>query len=134
MKTMCIYALVFVFLLTGKIACGAPFLVCDPYPTKGPQPAKFRITINGKVYESSLMRNPNGSVYLRYDIGNLPDGTYTASAIAVDSEGAESLPATCSFKKIGSEAEPYTPPVPKEKIRPSQSFQGHIRLEGRHSP
>ena len=75
------------------------------------------------------VKTSEGAVYLKYDIGDLPDGTYTATARAVDVKGEESSPATFSFIKIGSEVEPYTPLVPKQKIPPSRQYQGHIKME-----
>ena len=129
MKTIRSCFLISVFLTISKIAFGAPFLGCDPYPVKGPEPVKFLITINGKTYESVPVKTSEGSVYLKHDIGDLPDGMYTATAVAVDAKGEESSSATYSFKKVGSEVEPYTPPVPKQKIPPSRQFQGHIKME-----
>jgi hypothetical protein len=129
MKTTHPCFLIFVFLTISKIAFGAPFLGCDPYPVKGPQPVKFLVTINGKTYESVPAKTFEGSVYLKYDIGDLPDGVYTATAVAVDAKGEESSSATYSFKKVGSAVEPYSPPVVKQKIPPSRQYQGHIKME-----
>jgi predicted phage tail protein len=122
MKTIHQCLFILALLIISSVAFGAPFLACDPYPVKGPQPTKFLITISGKTYESMPVTTPEGSVYLKYDIGDLPDGTYTATAIAVDSKGNESSPVTYSFKKTGSEVVPYTPPAPKQKIPPSRQY------------
>ena len=129
MKTIHQCLFILALLIISSMAFGAPFLACDPYPVKGPQPIKFLITINGKTYESMPVKTSEGAVYLKYDIGDLPDGTYTATARAVDVKGEESSPATFSFIKIGSEVEPYTPLVPKQKIPPSRQYQGHIKME-----
>jgi len=103
----------------------APFLVSDPYPKKETKLTKFLVTINGKTLESTPAKNSDGALYFRYDLGGLPDGTYTAAIKAVNTKGKESSPATYSFKKTGSKVEPYTPPVPKQKIAPTRSFPGH---------
>lgn len=109
----------------SSYAFGAPFLVSDPYPKKDAKLSKFLVTINGKTSESTPAKNADGTLYLKYDLGSLPDGTFTASIKAVDSKGKESSPATYSFKKTGTKVEPYNPPVPKQKISPSRSYQGH---------
>lgn len=107
MITMQRCLLIFVFLLISTIAFGEPFLVSDPYPDKGNKPAKFLITINGETHESMPMNTPEGSVYLKYDLVNLSDGTYTAAAKAVDAKGVESSAVTYSFTKTGTKVEPY---------------------------
>jgi hypothetical protein len=114
-----------VFIIISTLAFGAPFLVSDPYPKKDLKLTKFLVTINGKTTESTPAKNADGTFYLKYDLGSLPDGMFTASIKAVDSKGKESSPATYSFKKTGTEVEPYTPPVPKQKIAPSRNFPGH---------
>jgi hypothetical protein len=113
------------FLIVSTLAFGAPFLVSDPYPKKDTKLTKFLVTINGETTESIPAKNADGTLYLKYDLGELPDGTYTVTIKAVDTSGKESSPATYSFKKTGSQVEPYTPPVPKQKIAPSRSFPGH---------
>jgi hypothetical protein len=113
------------FLILSTFAFGAPYLVSDPYPKKDTKLTKFLVTINGKTTESAPAKNADGTLFLKYDLGGLPDGTYTATIKAVDTKGKESSPATYSFKKTGVKVEPYTPPVPKQKIAPSRSFPGH---------
>lgn len=113
------------FLIMSTLAFGSPFLVSDPYPPKESKLSKFLVTIDGKTSESSPAKNSDGSFYLKYDLGELQDGTYTVTIKAVDTSGKESSPATYSFKKIGSQVEPYTPPVPKQKIAPSRTFPRH---------
>jgi len=113
------------FLIVSTLAFGAPFLVSDPYPKKDTKLTKFLVIINGKTSESDPAKNADGTLFLKYDLGGLPDGTYTATIKAVDTKGKESSPATYSFKKTGAKVEPYNPPVPKQKIAPSRSFPGH---------
>jgi hypothetical protein len=133
MKTIHQRLLILLFLAISSTAFGAPFLVCEPYPVGGPQPTKFLITINGKTYESTPARTSEGSVYLKYDIGDFPDGIYTGTAIAVGEKGAKYSTVTYSFKKTGLKVEPYTPPVPKQKTPPSRYYEGHIKMEGEPS-
>lgn len=111
--------------MASTCAFCAPYLVSDPYPKKETRLIKFLVTIQGKTSESVPAKNSEGAFYLKYDLGNLPDGAYTVTIKAVDSKGKESSPATYSFKKTGTKVEPYTPPVPKQKISPSRSYQGH---------
>jgi predicted phage tail protein len=113
-------------MMASTCAFCAPYLVSDPYPKKETKLKKFLITIQGKTSESAPVKNSEGAFYLKYDLGNLPDGTYTATIKAVDSKGKESSPATYSFKKTGTKVEPYTPPVPKQKIPPSRSYPGQM--------
>jgi hypothetical protein len=113
-----------VFIVVSTFAFGAPFLVSDPYPKKDTKLIKFLVTINGKTTESAPAKNADGTLYLKYDLGGLPGGTYTATIKAVDTKGKESSPASYSFKKTGAKVESYTPPVPKQKIAPSRSYPG----------
>jgi len=117
--------LVLVLLAGSTTAFGEPFLVSDPYPGEG-KLGKFLVTIDGKTTESMPEKSADGSVYLKYDLGNLPDGTYTATIEAVNAKGAVSPAAVYSFKKNGSRVEPYTPPAAKQKRAPSRSYPGHI--------
>ncbi|OPY71242.1 MAG: hypothetical protein A4E62_01378 [Syntrophorhabdus sp. PtaU1.Bin002] len=125
MKTIPYCFLVLMFLAGATVAFGRPFLVSDPYP-KGGKLKNFLVTINGKTTESMPAKNSDGLAYLRFDLGNLPDGIYTATVKAVNTKGAVSLPASYSFKKAGSKVEPYTPPVPKQKRAPTRTYPGHI--------
>jgi hypothetical protein len=124
--------LIMIFLAGSSVAFGAPFLVSDPYPAKGKKPEKFLVTIGEKTSVSIPVKNSDGSLYLKYDLGSLPDGVYTVSVRAVDAKGIESLPGACSFKKTGPDAEIFTPPEQKEKKPPSRrgpsyrSYPGYI--------
>jgi hypothetical protein len=129
MKIVCFCFLVFVSLTIWRIAFGAPFLVCEPHPNTDVKPIKYLVTIDGNTSESIAVKNPDGSVFLQYDLGSFSDGIYTVKVRAVDAKGNESPTATVSFKKTGSEAELYTPPVPKQKIPPSRQYNGHIKME-----
>jgi hypothetical protein len=113
-----------VFITSATLAFGAPFLVSDPYPKKDTKLTKFLVTINGKTVASDPARNADGTLYLKYDLGALPDGTYTATIKAVDTKSKESSPTTYSFKKTGAKVEPYTPPAAKQKIPPSRNYPG----------
>jgi hypothetical protein len=122
MKTIRLCLLALIIFTASNVASGAPFLTADPYPAKGAKPVKFLVTIGGKTVVSVPAKNPDGSVYLKYDLGGLPDGTYAVSVKAVDAKGVESPPGVCSFRKTGSNIvflaspEPKdTPPAPKGK-------------------
>lgn len=123
MKRIVLFAAAFIVVSTW--AFGSPFLVSDPYSGQNKGLTKFLVTINGETTESAPSKNTDGTLYLKYDLGSLPDGTYTATIKAVNAKGQESSPATYSFKKKGGKVEPYTPPVPKQKIQPSRSYPGH---------
>lgn len=108
--------------LTGVgAAAAAPFLVADPYPAKGERPVKFLVTIGGKTTVSTPAKNADGSVYLKYDLGALPDGTYTVSVKAVGRKGIESPPGFCSFRKTGSSVEFLPSPKPKSVLPPPKN-------------
>ena len=109
----------------STIALGAPFLVSDPYPAKDSKLSKFVVTVDGRTSDSPPAKNPDGSLYLKYDLGDLQDGAYTITIKAVDTDGKESSQAAYSFKKTGPKVEPYTPPEPKRKIPPSRTYPGH---------
>ena len=102
-------------------------VVSDPYKNKDERPIKFVVTIDSKITESIPARNTDGSVYLKFDLGGLPDGIYTASVKAVNRKGVESTPATYSFKKDGTEVVPFAPSPPRHKIGPSRTYQGHLK-------
>ena len=122
--------LALIFLATSTIALGAPFVVSDPYPAKGAKPVKFLVTIDGKTFVSKPAKNSDGSVYLKHDLGDLPDGTYTASVEAVDAKGIKSPPSACHFKKTGSKVELFTPEVPKEKRPPTRNLPTYRSYPG----
>ncbi|HPB39146.1 MAG TPA: hypothetical protein PK125_13435 [Syntrophorhabdus sp.] len=113
-------------ILSATWAFGSPFLVSDPYPREDKGLMKFLVTINGETKESLPAKNADGKLYLKYDLGSLADGIYTVTIKAVNTKGQESSPATYSFKKTGDRIEPYTPPVPKQKIAPTRSYPGHM--------
>jgi len=125
MKMTRIVFIIAALIVVSTWAYGAPFLVSDPYPGQDKGLTKFLVTIDGTTTESAPAKDADGALYLKYDLGGLPDGTYTAIIKAVDGKGKESSPATYSFKKTGGKVEPYTPPVPKQKIQPSRSYPGH---------
>ena len=106
--------LILVILMGSTAAFGAPFLVADPYPAKG-GPAKFLVTINGKTYTSLPVKNSDGSLYLKYDLGGLPDGTYQVSVKAVDRKGFESAPGVCQLRKVDNKVDLITPPEGQER-------------------
>lgn len=129
MKTTCL-CIVFL-LLFGGTGFGVPYLVSDPYPNRSDKPVKFIVTINGNSETTAAAKNPDGSVYLKYDLANCEDGAFTASVKAVDAKGVESQSASLSFKKSGPTVEVITIPQSKEKIPPSRQYNGHLKFAER---
>ncbi|HEX2966631.1 MAG TPA: hypothetical protein VHO84_12645 [Syntrophorhabdaceae bacterium] len=125
-KTACVSAIC--VLLFSRAVFGVPFLVSDPYPAKSDRPVKFLVTINGRTEVTEPTRNSDGTVYLKYDLANCEDGSFTAVVKAVDAKGGESPSATLSFRKSGMTAEIFAVPQAREKIPPSRQYQGHLRF------
>ncbi|MDR2017536.1 MAG: hypothetical protein LBQ00_01430 [Syntrophobacterales bacterium] len=121
MKKLTICFLALLVLAAASVAFAAPFLVSNPYPAKRTTPSQFLITINEKTETSIPAKNEDGSVYLKYDLGGLSDGTYTVYVKAINKKGVESSPSVYSFIKTGSMVEAFIPPTPKEKRNPSRS-------------
>ena len=108
-------------IMVSTWALGAPFLVSDSYSKKDITLTKFLVAIDGETMESAPAESADGTLYLKYDLGNLSDGTYTAIIKAVDAKGKESSPATYSFKKTGAKVEPYAPPVRNKKLHRAEA-------------
>lgn len=91
--------LIFIVLLFGLIvrcAWSAPYLVCDPYPAEGQQPAEFVVTISGLAnpVTTPAVDTPRGKI-LRLDLGPLNlSGSRTLTAKARNAWGtsADSRP------------------------------------------
>ena len=107
-------AAILIILSASTAAFGAPFLVADPYPPGGEMPVKFLVTIDGRTTESVALRNTDGSVYLKFDLGDLPEGTHAVSVKAVDAQGNESPPGVCSVRKTGPKVEILNSPGSKD--------------------
>ncbi|HEX2964711.1 MAG TPA: hypothetical protein VHO84_02950 [Syntrophorhabdaceae bacterium] len=118
--------LTFLLLLFFRTAIAEPFLVITQIPRQNFKAAKFIITINGKTSESVPFKNSE-EPYIRYDLGGLEDGVYTAVIKAVDAQGTESVPFTLPFKKTGLRVETSDLPDQKPGIPPSRTYQGHLR-------
>ena len=73
----------------------SPFLVCDPYPVAGIDPSlipvSFNITgIGANPISVQAFTLPDGTKILHYDVGPLPNGSYTVIATAVNAFAGES--------------------------------------------
>lgn len=80
-------------LLICDICAAAPFLVSDPYPLTGTQPASFNVQLDSAASVSvPAVVNSDGRRQLRYDVGQLTiaDGAHTfkVSAVAPSGVGA----------------------------------------------
>jgi len=113
MKTIRYSFLALIILAISNTVLGAPFLTSEPYRAKTDKPVKFLVTIGGKTVVSMPVKKADGSVYLKYDLGSLPDGTYAVSVKAVDKKGMESAPSVCSITKTGFKGEISGSPASK---------------------
>lgn len=80
-----------VLLLTTAAASASPFLVCDPVSGSLDQftkPASYVITgLSSTPISTAATVNADGTVQLHYDLAQLPHGTYSVTAAAVNSLG-----------------------------------------------
>jgi len=87
-------------LLTGRL-CAAPFLVCDAVPSNANQGLNVVSYLISGVSASPItvaaQINADGSQQLHYDVGGLPNGSYTVMAAAIN-----------GFGKQGPESSPFT--------------------------
>ena len=105
-----------------------PFLISDPYPAKGPQPTKFVVAVDGKSTTSAPHRNADGSVVLKYDLGDLSDGTHTIVIKALnDAQALESGEIAYTFNKAGSRISGLKVKEEKQKMAPSRSLGGYVK-------
>jgi hypothetical protein len=60
-----------------------PYLISDPYPSSGPQPDEFMVTIDGSPPVVSLAQPvADGGKRLHYDVGSVAIGTHNVSVLA----------------------------------------------------
>jgi hypothetical protein len=75
----------------AQAVLGSPFLVCDPVPGNLDQftkPVSYVITgLSSTPLSTPAVVNGDGTVQLHYDLAQLPHGTYTVTASAVNSLG-----------------------------------------------
>jgi len=92
-----------VLILFAQPLYAGPFLVCDPYPNTGEQPTEFKITYGTNTITSQAVRNTDGSVQLKWDLGPLANGTYNINVTAVKVDALwgnqESVAVPFSFTK-----------------------------------
>lgn len=104
----------FVFLLMFvQAVVGAPFLVCDPYPTTAQQPISFLVSFDGgTAIETGVETLADGGVRLHYDLSSLANGNHSVVVQAKDIWGRVSAPsAPFSFVK------PANPPGVPSNIK-----------------
>jgi hypothetical protein len=116
------------FLLIPVVLLAGPFLVCDPYPPTELQPTKFVVVFDGSAVDVVPEQYPDGSSFLRRDLGNVADGVHTVKVKAVNSVvNVESVEVGISFRKTGSQVVRVKDDA--EKIPASRSFKGYLRDE-----
>jgi hypothetical protein len=116
------------FLLIPVALLAGPVLVCDPYPVSELQPTKFVVTVNGSPVDVFPEHLPDGSSYLRHDLGSLADDIYTVKVKAVNTVvNLESSEVSISFRKTGSQVTRVKDDA--EKLPASRSYKGYIRDE-----
>jgi hypothetical protein len=60
-----------------------PYLISDPYPSSGPQPDEFIVTIDGSPGVSSPAQVvESGGKRLHYDVGSVSVGPHNVSVLA----------------------------------------------------
>jgi hypothetical protein len=116
----------FILVVLSGFATAAPFLVCDPYGPDGLQPTAFEVTVDGRTERVGPLTYPDGSVYLRYDLQDLPDGEHVLGVKALnDVLRTESVEEQSRVEKkdgvfsLAAKA--------KEKMPPSRAYKGYIR-------
>jgi hypothetical protein len=80
MKRTAIILTVFVCLAAPPVVHAGPFLVCDPVT----EPVEwYEVTMNGITAQVPATKNQDGTVQLRYDLKDLPKGSYEVKAVAI---------------------------------------------------
>jgi hypothetical protein len=106
-----------------------PFLVCDPYPRGHEQPTAFVVTEDKVTYSAPAERLVDGSVRMRFDLSQLPDGEHALGIKAVNgTKRTESGSVPFKLIKNGAAArviETQRKPE-KEKILPSRTIPGRL--------
>lgn len=106
----------------------SPFLACDPYGPDGLQPTAFEVTVNGRSERVAPLTYPDGSVYLRYDLKDFPDGEHAIKVKALhDVWTIESVEVIRMIQKQDGVFFLISVPKAKEVMAPSKSYRGYIR-------
>ena len=116
------------FVLTSGLSIAEPFVVSDPYPRTGEQPAEFVIVAGQLKFSVPAEKLPDGTVRLKFDLSRLPDGESVLSIKAVDRmKGTESEAVSLRVMKDGKNVtllrEQKVEPA-KEKRPPSRTIPG----------
>lgn len=89
----------------------APFLTCNSYPMWSDQPTHFAVVVDAKPsVDVPVLKNPDGTVMLHYDIGSVTAGTHNVNVKAVIIDPTfgrlESSAAPFQFQKPSNPATP----------------------------
>lgn len=77
------FAVLFLALLVPGLSWASPFVVSDAYPVAAVQPDGFLVSMDGgALVESPADIVSAGSVRLKFDVGNLPEGNHTMAVKA----------------------------------------------------
>ena len=97
-------ALQFLLALASAPIYAAPFVVSDPYPTSGPQPTEFVISVSGTQTPVVIpaTTTPQGAIF-KWDVAAQKGSkTITVKARNVWGESAASLPFSFTAEKPGA--------------------------------
>jgi hypothetical protein len=119
------------FLLASALCFAEPFLVSDPYPKKGDQPTRFSIVAGQLKLSVPAEKLPDGTVRLRFDLSQLPDGEQILEIKAVN-EVKKTESGSVSIRLLKKNGKEVTLVAPREesekqKIPPSRSIGGLLR-------
>ena len=79
-------------------ANAAPFLVSDPYPAAGPQPASFTCAFDGKAGTVlAPAKDANGLNIMKFDLSSLSFGPHTSVCFATDGAGVNTASVSTPF-------------------------------------
>jgi hypothetical protein len=94
----------------APLSWGSPFLVCDPYPAgldQSTMPVSFIIKgLSANPLSVPVTTNQDGTLQLKYDLGQLAHGSYTVIADAVNVFGGISPDSTAFSFVSGVPAAP----------------------------
>jgi hypothetical protein len=115
MLTKAPWMMLALLLALAKVATATPFLICDPYPfdSNSPwlNPTTFIIAgLTASPFSVPASINADGSAQLHFDLSNVPFGSYTVTAAAVNTSGGISSPSLPFTFILGN-------PIPPNNLR-----------------
>jgi hypothetical protein len=93
------------FLLAPFAVSAAPYLVCAPYPSTGPQPSEFVITLGSQEIVVPATPSDPGEpegVWMKWDLSGLEPGKRTVTVKARNAWGESASSAPFSFTAGGA--------------------------------